>query len=598
MADVRAPYNFVPFSNEVLYPYLNSSALPPVNALDSRLHTGEIHITLTADTPVLVADTNSKEARFRMLPDGRAEIPGSSVRGMIRQNVQVLGLSQARPAADIADRRMFYRVVGKGSKSIAGKLKANYAAILGKSSKIGTLPRNVKAGYLVWQNGHYEILPTQRPYLRILRTDIPKEVCADPEHTFARELPIRYRVSADTCQVYPPDSEVDGTAPGVLLLTGRAPCPRGHHAYVIPQTSESKTPEVVSEADILSYQTDLEFRANSLNGLGYDKEFWELPEPGKRKAVFYIKADAHVYFARTLYPRIGYTHTICQGLPDVHRGIPDGIDYVRAIFGFAERSDSYRSRLSFGDFRSCKSVDQPSAPVYMIPGEPKPSFYAGYVVDGKHFSDDSFQLRGYKSYWLKKEQSSTGGNPNVTRKLYPLPKGTEFTGILRFRSLREDELGLLLWALRLEDGCYQQIGMGKPYGYGRVKLQIDRLLELDFEKLYGSNLLASPFISRTEGIDGYIDEYKAHASRISRSSSFSIQERSEIRDFFYLHSTIWKDVDQVSYMALREYQNPRHVLPTVRELRNPTPVSRSEQESSPPATRSALEQLASKFKAL
>ena len=44
----------------------------------------------------------------------------------------------------------------------------------------------------------------------------------------------------------------------------------------------------------------------------------------------------------------------------------------------------------------------------MILGEPKPSYYPGYVVPkgeevpvAKHYSEEDFKLRGYKQYWLK-----------------------------------------------------------------------------------------------------------------------------------------------------------------------------------------------------
>ena len=42
-----------------------------------------------------------------------------------------------------------------------------------------------------------------------------------------------------------------------------------------------------------------------------------------------------------------------------------------------------------------------------------------------------------------------------------MKKGTTFSGTIRFKNLKEDELGLLLWSLLLNDGCYQSIGMGK-----------------------------------------------------------------------------------------------------------------------------------------
>lgn len=97
------------------------------------------------------------------------------------------------------------------------------------------------------------------------------------------------------------------------------------------------------------------------------------------------------------------------------------------------------------------------------------------MVKGEHYSttDDKnseqpgFQLRGYKLYWLKEAGAASTDKEKAASKLRPLPAGTVFSGVIRYRNLRPDELGLLLWALRLENGCFQSVGMGKPYGYGR-----------------------------------------------------------------------------------------------------------------------------------
>ena len=61
----HAPYNFVPFSNKVLLRYDSPDQLPPHNVWNSELKSGEIHVTLRAETPVLVSDGQEKyHARF------------------------------------------------------------------------------------------------------------------------------------------------------------------------------------------------------------------------------------------------------------------------------------------------------------------------------------------------------------------------------------------------------------------------------------------------------------------------------------------------------------------------------------------------------
>ena len=48
----RAPYNFVPLNEEVLFRYDDMRDLPPFGTSDPELKSGEIFLTLTADSPI------------------------------------------------------------------------------------------------------------------------------------------------------------------------------------------------------------------------------------------------------------------------------------------------------------------------------------------------------------------------------------------------------------------------------------------------------------------------------------------------------------------------------------------------------------------
>ena len=103
MADkrVRAPYNFVPFSNRVLLPYQDVSELPRHDEIRPDLKSGEIHVTLCADTPVFVSDGNKDAPHFFRGANGKYMIPGSTVRGMLRENMQILGYGLVIPGEDL-----------------------------------------------------------------------------------------------------------------------------------------------------------------------------------------------------------------------------------------------------------------------------------------------------------------------------------------------------------------------------------------------------------------------------------------------------------------------------------------------------------------
>ena len=87
---VHAPYNFVPFSNKVLIRYASPDELPRHDCLTSELKSGEIHVTMTADTPVFISDGNKEDPHFFRTPNGTYALPGSTVRGMVRENSRPL----------------------------------------------------------------------------------------------------------------------------------------------------------------------------------------------------------------------------------------------------------------------------------------------------------------------------------------------------------------------------------------------------------------------------------------------------------------------------------------------------------------------------
>lgn len=51
--------------------------------------------------------------------------------------------------------------------------------------------------------------------------------------------------------------------------------------------------------------------------------------------------------------------------------------------------------------------------------------------------------------------------------------GKSFSGRIRFENLTNVELGALLFALKLRDGCFHKMGMGKPLGLGSIQISCE-----------------------------------------------------------------------------------------------------------------------------
>lgn len=624
---VRAPYNFIPFHTKgrsgtpgavektrmekVLIRYPDIAELPRHDVIDPELKTGEIHVTMRAETPVFVSDGHKKkeigkdgtitykdDPHFFKGANGKFMLPGSTIRGMVGESMRILGYGLVRPGEDLEDYQIYFREMSAATGSAGDALKQYYRGVLGicseqRGGKSVSVPGNVKSGYLRREGDRFYIRPAKSPCIRVPQSSAALEEAGLVEGE-AETKDVVYTLDGKRVTSIAAGADpAPGEERGVLLYTGkgigRREDPRSKNArYLFPAADEEADPVWITEEDLLSYQEDFENRKNIL---GEKQDFWALPQNGKEKPVFYIRHNGHVYFGMSLFLRIGYSHRLSDGLPGrrEERGTENTpLDYAHAILGFAEKDRSYRSRVSFGDFAALGDPREGVA-IKTILGQPKPSWYPGYVTDGRNYNEAEFYLRGYKLYWLKDAWAPPvpDGKEKVGSTLRPLPEGTVFRGVIRYKNLHPDELGLLLWALRLDDGCFQSIGMGKPYGFGRMKLTIDSLREYDAAALYApDNLCRIPASGDQNSIERYIklyDSYACEALHIKKTSKKAPCIRSEgpIQDFLYMRSTI-RDRDEAGYMELPEYKNMAGILPTAQEIRESAEQARRKAEEEAP----------------
>lgn len=590
---VHAPYNFVPFSNKVLVRYESPEQLPRHDVLGKTLKSGEIHITMCAETPVLVADgKDSREVHFFRGADGTYQIPGSSVRGLIRQTMQILGFGHIRAKEDLEDYQIYFRDMASSKNSAANALKQYYHTVMGmKSERINgksrMIPQAVQSGYLYRENGKYFICPTVSPVFRVSRKHVD---AAQFEEGDARTIDVFYQDNGQQVQkIF--KTRQEKTKQGVLLFTGRPVGKVPNGLYLFPKRDQDAVPISIPEADVLSYLEDWEGRRNTLKV--YDPQFWALPkQDGEYKPVFYICYDQHVYFGMSRMLRIGYRYSLSQGLPGSHCRMAQSdtiiLDYPHAILGYAHPDAAYRSRVDFGALH-LQGVVKELTGIQTVLGGPKPSFYPAYVQGGKNYNEDDFQLRGHKLYWLKKTAKTAepnNQNKNVGTIMYPLDQGSTFCGVIRYRNLTADELGLLLWCIRLDEGCYHSLGMGKPYGYGRMKVTIDRLVEWDYKAMYTvtglTGVMAEPKCL-DDTVETYIRTYHNYAAvslTKKKSKQKPLRDYDEIRDFLYLRSEL-REGEEVEYMPLTAFKNCTGSLPTVKEIR----TEREQKQQEKPTTK-------------
>ena len=159
-----------------------------------------------------------------------------------------------------------------------------------------------------------------------------------------------------------------------------------------------------------------------------------------------------------------------------------------------------------------------------------------------------------KQYWLHSKtvlSKDAEEKENVKSDMYPLPKGVKFIGKVRFKNLTEEELGLLLWAIRLEKDSWMNIGKAKSFGYGCVSVRIKSARKINYEKAYNiqSMLDLAPFDEIN--VEQAIDNYKAIVA------GWGEMEKSHISDFFKMKdSTKIPNEKDIRYMSVDdgEYQ--------------------------------------------
>ena len=94
---IKAPYNFVPLNKKVFYPPWAEQISHDIPFSDGE--SGEIEVIITAKSPIFVrnhsSDKNNASEEFCNYK-GQYYIPGSSIKGMVRNVLEIMSFSQLK----------------------------------------------------------------------------------------------------------------------------------------------------------------------------------------------------------------------------------------------------------------------------------------------------------------------------------------------------------------------------------------------------------------------------------------------------------------------------------------------------------------------
>lgn len=530
---IKAPYNFVPLASNVVFPdwAKNISIDHPFEDGIS----GTISVNYKAITPVFIG--NGKKADNSTgnytAASGEFALPGSSLRGMLRNVVEIISFSK-------------FNRIDNTTLSIRDLHNPDlYGCRMTSKIAPNHFKAKAKSGWLIFENEAWSLFKVE--HHRVENSDIAKaynlKVC---DFEKRKEPDNRIKLLQNNVSVYyqageqEPHShhkglklyyskvtkisktEFDNANQGYLVLTGQPGRSNGRGKHMdfifeppsgnvsalskelVNQFKEANTPKAADQKRGL----DLIAELKKYKGMGY---------PGL--PVFYLEENGEISsLGRSQMYRLPYTHSLHDAIKNSSEDNfnKEQMDMAECIFG--DENMSLKSRVQFED--AITQTSKKEATVHTILGTPKPSFYPNYIEQGrgnyKTLMDNDVKLRGWKRYPVRETVNpiSVKKPENVSTRFEPLPKGTQFKGEIHFHNLKSVELGALLWAITWggDSNLSHSIGMGKPYGFGQVKASIQSIDYL--ENISKSNTYQNANSQKQQSWCNDFVEYIKNASNI------------------------------------------------------------------------------------
>lgn len=464
---ITAPYNFVPLNKEVFYPNWADKVSHDIPFEDAV--SGTIEIKIDAHSPIFVRD--SKNEQSFCSHNGLEYIPGSSVKGSIRTVLDVLSYGKLK----LQDKRLSYRDLNH------------------KSYKKKAMDGNkIHMGWLEDREGEWyieDLGKTTSSECRIkyfeMEAHLDKKLVSSIRKK--RQAYEKYQVVKDRDKLETND--------GTIVFTGTVGSKK---------TREFFFPKKVKRELLISQNIVKTFKQAYYIGEVDENENWkklwskELKKGKKIPVFFQVKDNEVAHFGLSMLYKLPYEQTIGETLASFQDYDENKPDLGETLFGYVKEKNALKGRVQFSHFFIKEKVDSGRKAVLPL-SSPRSTFFPAYLEqnmsangktkDYKTYDDKDAVLRGFKFYPPQREATYTDGickdHPKVCTTFFPLDKGTTFEGKVRFFNLKKSELGALLSALTLleEEGCFHKLGMGKPFGFGTVKLLLQNIQTTKKEQL-------------------------------------------------------------------------------------------------------------------
>ena len=534
----RAGYRFVPFDDETPPRIIE----PPVKFNDLKLNephregsvSGTLEATWLAETPVCIGvDGGNGIKPFEI--DRQGCLPGASLRGMVRNVMEIAGFCHLGP---INDHRHF------GFRDFTDE--HNYKPRL-------TQPGEIKAGWLSYQHNRWELTVAGPDNFYLVKTQKVLEKIGNPvtltewgemdihaKHCLLAgctpNLLDKVTFAKDTNDAT--RAQFANVGMNGHLIVGGSSTARTHEVFIFPPSLLDRQKHVLHD-DFM----ELFNRVNANPGrddpepMGIWRYWLRLREPNAPQTqhikprssepppvarynppgipVFFCgelsdatKADfdpgtSNFVMGLSRVIKIPYRESVgdiaCRlyGVQSPYQvpKLKERFDLARAVFGWldkaedgkADEADALAGRVAFSP---AFTVGEPNrtGPETFVFGAPRESFYPFYL-NGDYHGDNGVPV-GRKRYPVRSvlnQPNMPNANTATQSKVSFHACGTSYTGRIRIHNLHPVELAAFVWCLtfgQIKGPWRHSIGRAKGFGYGRLRL--DSLAWVSSPKIVGT----------------------------------------------------------------------------------------------------------------
>lgn len=501
------PYNFVSLGEKV------------IDKGERKLgkNTGVLKCRLTTKTPLFImgeskADNNQHTTEKFYREGGIPTIPASSLKGSIRNVIDALTSSVIRNVEDERlEQRMkpgeFEVVFGiieelpKNGKN--GKIvEAKKIKVITKDAKKSNLDNGSKfSKNYNKEDGLIEKIHLKKSIYGLRQVEIEMK-----KGVKVKEYLIR---NAEEYKKYLAGE--DGIK-GVLWFS--SPISRKIHEKILIPKENGRVFEF-SEKEYNDFEYIIKQRAERINNgkevnsssFYYNKKL-EAGDPVLFKLVDGKRAE-HLAFSEI--PRLRYEYSPLDLVPKDF--LPSDslktLSFSEKLFGTIgdntkkdekkkEELVALTGRVFFGDAKNynAKMINNGEPVILKAFGEPHPTLTTFYLnkEDYNSNAEKGVFIRGRKFYWHHKDKIDRPFNSYKNSLIMPIDKKKKtnklpynsslelmdinniFEFDIHFENLTDEELGILLYAVELEENLLHKVGKGKAFGFGSCKIEIEEFL--------------------------------------------------------------------------------------------------------------------------